>query len=80
MNKNSWLDKRKNIILLVRILLAASFILLCLDFFFERHSYFNWEGLFGFYGFYGFIACVGLVLAAKILRNLIMRPENLYDR
>lgn len=80
MNKNSWLDKRKNIILLVRILLAASIILLCLDFIFERHSYFNWEGWFGFYGFYGFIACVGLVLAAKILRKLIMRPENHYDR
>jgi hypothetical protein len=29
---------------------------------------------------YGFFACVALVLAAKLLRKLIMRPEDYYER
>ena len=29
---------------------------------------------------YGFVACVALVLAAKLLRRGVMRPEDYYDR
>ena len=42
---------------------------------------FDLEGIFGFYGIYGFVACVLLVLLAKhVLRNLVMRGEDYYDR
>ena len=43
------------------------------------HPHFEIEGFFGFYGFYGFIGCVGLVLGAKALRVVLMRPEDYYD-
>jgi hypothetical protein len=36
--------------------------------------------VFGFYGWFGFVACVALVLIAKQLRRIVMRPEDYYDR
>ncbi len=33
----------------------------------------------GFDAIYGFVACVGLVIAAKGLRVLLMRDEDYYD-
>ncbi len=80
MTKKAWIEKRKNVVLMVRIFLAVSIVLLLLDLAFERHALFSWEGWFGFYGLYGFVACVALVLAAKLLRKLIMRREDYYDR
>ena len=44
------------------------------------HGPFKIEHVFGFYGLLGFIACVVLVLAAKQLRKVLMRPEDYYDR
>ena len=44
-----------------------------------KHSVFAAEDLFGFYGIFGFMVCVGLVLAAKWLRQYLMRPEDYYD-
>jgi hypothetical protein len=79
-SKKAWIEKRKNVVLMVRILLAVSLILLLLDLVIHRHVLFTWEGWFGFYGFYGFVACVALVFAAKVLRKLIMRREDYYDR
>ncbi|MCY4031502.1 MAG: hypothetical protein OXF05_05240 [Hyphomicrobiales bacterium] len=32
----------------------------------------------GFYGIYGFVMCALLVLVAKALRRILMRPENYY--
>ncbi len=43
-----------------------------------EHHGFHFESWPGFYALYGFIACVGLVLAAKELRRLIMRSEDYY--
>lgn len=50
------------------------------DLLYHKHTHYDWEGWFGFYGVYGFIGCVFLVLAAKVLRKLIMRDEDYYDR
>jgi drug/metabolite transporter (DMT)-like permease len=49
--------------------------------FVKIHPYFPWEKWLGFYAVFGFVACVALVLAAKyILRPLVRRPEDYYDR
>ena len=64
MSNKAWIEKRKNVVLMVRIFLAVSIVLLLLDLVIHRHDLFSWEGWFGFYGFYGFVACVALVLAA----------------
>lgn len=49
------------------------------DLLYEKHGHFQIEHLIGAYGIYGFLACVGLVLAAKELRKLLMRDEKYYD-
>lgn len=75
-----WLDKPANVDRLVYGLFAICALLLLADVFVERHGPFAIERAFGFYGIFGFVACVGLVLAAKELRKLLMRPEDYYDR
>ena len=79
MSNKAWIEKRKNVVLMVRVFLAVNIVLLLLDLAIQRHDLFSWEGWFGFYGFYGFVACVALVLAAKVLRKLVMRREDYYD-
>ncbi|MEE8171930.1 MAG: hypothetical protein V3T62_03280 [Alphaproteobacteria bacterium] len=80
MSNKAWIEKRKNVVLMVRIFLAVSIVLLVLDLVIQRHDLFSWEGWFGFYGFFGYVACVTLVFAAKVLRKLVMRREDYYDR
>ena len=47
--------------------------------YYNMHPAFEIDKSFGFYGWYGFFACVGLVLAAKVIRVLLMREESYYD-
>lgn len=75
-----WLDSPANVDRLVRGFYAICALLLFLDLFIPKHGAFVIEHLFGFYAFFGFIACVTLVLVAKQLRRILMRPEDYYDR
>lgn len=77
---NYWLDKPGNVRKLYRGLWGLGIALLLLDVVVHRHAEAAIDGLLGFYGLYGFIACVALVLAAKLLRRAVMRPEDYYDR
>jgi len=43
------------------------------------HPGFAFETWPGFYALFGFVACVALVLAAKELRKLLMRPADYYE-
>jgi len=72
-------DKPCNVRRVLRALYAGCLILIALDFFIHRHARFAAEGWWGFYGIYGFVACVVLVLLAKEMRKLVMRPEDYYD-
>ena len=45
-----------------------------------RHAERSWEGVPGFYAVYGFVAWVLLVLIAKMLRGILMRDEDYYER
>ena len=63
-----------------RAFYAACALLLALDPVIHRHAGHPWEGAFGFYAGYGFAACVLLVLAAKRMRRVLMRPEGYYGR
>jgi len=75
-----WLDNPANVDRLVRGFYAVCGMLLLLDLFIPKHGAIAIEHLFGFYAFFGFLACVALVLVAKQLRRVIMRPEDYYDR
>jgi hypothetical protein len=75
-----WLDHPANVEWIVRAVYLICAALVVADIFVPKHGPFAVEHVFGFYAWYGFFACVGLVLAAKALRRVLMRPENYYDR
>lgn len=77
--RSYWLDRPANVNKLVYGFYVLCAILLAIDVFVPKHGPFAIEHVFGFYGLYGFIACVALVLVAKLLRRVVMRPEDYYD-
>lgn len=77
--RSYWLDQPKNISLIVWTLVAVCVLLFFADALYHKHPHFEIETLFGFYGVYGFFVCVALVLIAKWLRTLLMRPEDYYE-
>ena len=85
--KEGWFDKKENVKKVLNGLFIACLFFVLLDvviyFFFKefKHPYFNWEKSPGFYAVYGFVACVVVVLISKfILRPLVMRSEDYYDK
>lgn len=74
-----WLDEPRNVDRIVYALYAVCALLLVIDPLIHKHGPFAVEHWFGFYGIYGFVGCVALVLGAKELRKLLMRPEDYYD-
>ena len=78
--KARWLDSSENVTKLYRGLWTVGIASVGMDLIIHRHAETGFDGWFGFYGFYGFVACVALVLAAKGLRRILMRPEDYYDR
>jgi hypothetical protein len=49
------------------------------DFFIPKYPYFTWAEWPVFYAIFGFVACVALVLTAKLLRIFVKRQEDYYD-
>lgn len=78
-SKQYWLDRSENVTKLYRGLWAVGVVLVVLDLFLHKHEEFGFAAWFAFYGVFGFIACVALVLIAKKLRDVLMRPENYYE-
>ena len=60
-------------------LIVLSALVFLADALYHKHPSFGIEKLFGFYGIIGFVACIGLILAAKGLRVILMRSEDYYD-
>lgn len=80
MKDGRWLDEPKNVAKIYRGLWIFGALLALADLVVHRHAEAGLDGWLGFYAFYGFVACVALVLAAKVLRRIVMRPEDYYDR
>ncbi len=80
-----WLDHPGNVKKVIRIFFFCCGVLALLDLIFifqiqHKHVYFpDLENKPGFFCLYGLVACVLLVLVAKQLRKLLMRPENYYE-
>jgi hypothetical protein len=49
------------------------------EFFVDRVTHHPWEPVFGFYGLWGFASFWFLVLVAKQMRKVLIRPEDYYD-
>jgi hypothetical protein len=76
-----WMDKPAAVKRLFVILYVIAGLLFAAEFILGRHTEHPhpWEGVPGFYAIYGFISFWFLVLLAKPMRKLLMRPENYYD-
>lgn len=77
--KQYWLDRSENVTKLYRGLWILGIALVLIDLLIHKHEDFRFAERFGFYAVYGFVACVALVLIAKQLRKVLMRPEDYYD-
>lgn len=78
--KEYFFDNPRNVKLVLYTLYGSCTILLLLDFIIHRHIIHQWEQLLGFYSIYGFLGCTGIVLGSKVLRILVQRDEDYYER
>ena len=77
--ESTFLDSPKNRKRMWTSFFIALIVLLIIDFFIHKHGHFSWEDAPVFFASYGFIACVGLIVVAKILRLIVKRKEDYYD-
>lgn len=80
MKELSFLDSPENNKKVRKYFFIALGILLAIDPFIHKHVEFPWEGAPAFYAVYGFTACVSLIFIAKILRFLVKRGEDYYQK
>ena len=78
--KTYWLDRKENVTKVYWAVWIVCGLLLLIDPLIHKHEAFEFAEWFGFFGFFGFVACVGLVLTAKLLRRVLKRPEDYYER
>jgi hypothetical protein len=78
-DRKYWLDEPGNVKRVIWALVAVCAGLFLADALYHKHSHFEAENFFGFYAIFGFVVCVALVLAAKVMRVILMRSEDYYD-
>ena len=71
-------SKRLRAVLIAFIILCIS--LFVIDFFVNRNVYFEIEGVYNFYSIYGFIMFSIIIFGSRLLRALLGRSENFYDK
>ncbi len=78
----SWFEKPRNIHWMIGGLVVACLALVLADLFYENpHPHFpKWENVIGFQAWFGFIAFVVIVFLGRLLRVIVRRPEDYYDR
>ncbi len=72
-------DKPENVNRVLYVFYALCVILVLADFVIHRHIGLVWENIPAFYAIYGFVACVALVVVAKLIRKVVMRKEDYYN-
>lgn len=78
--KPDFFDKPENIRIMLNVFYVLCALLVLVDFFVHRHIYHSWENIPAFYAIYGFVGCVVLVLIAKLMRKVVMKEEDYYDK
>jgi len=75
-----WIEKPGRLKHMWHVFVAITVLLVTIDFFIPHdHTYLVFETIPGFSAVYGFVACVALVLIAKILRKICKRDMDYYD-
>ena len=77
---DAWLVRPSSIRLLWWVFAAVLAVCVLLQFLFPVKGYFGADGWFGFGGVFGFLACVAMVLVAKVLGFVLKRPVDYYDQ
>jgi len=77
-NSQHWLDKPENLRKLWHIFIFVLILTVVAGLFVDLHPHFEIESWFGFYAVASFVACLVMVLLAKLIALLLKRPENYY--
>ncbi|MGB1800552.1 MAG: hypothetical protein ACPHLK_06955 [Gammaproteobacteria bacterium] len=78
--KQSWFYKESSIKKLWIGTIVTLALTVIAEFFVKLHPHFEIESYFGFHAVYGFLACVAMVIFAKLLGFLIKRKDDYYDK
>ncbi len=78
-SKQEWLERAVSGNNIIRVLTGLCALSVILELALTRKSLFDFEGYPGFYPLFAVAAGVGAVLAARILRKIVSRPEDYYD-
>jgi len=77
--KQNWFYRETSIKKIRNIAIVILVLTILSEVFITLHPHFKIEGLFAFHAVFGFIACVGMVIFAKLLGFLIKRKDDYYD-
>lgn len=80
LGEKHWLEKPKTIAKLWSCGYLCLFLLVLGEFLYHPHPYFTIDGWFAFNAVYGFLACVAMVILAKILGVYLKRDQEYYER
>lgn len=75
-----WLDQPGSITLLKRGSMVVLGLTVVAEFMVQLHPRFEVEGWLGFHAAYGFIACVLMIVLAKVLGMLLKRTDTFYAK
>ena len=77
--RQHFFDKPQNVKRLFMAFYVLCAVLVVVGLLVEQEHHHPWENLPAFYPLYGFVGIVVLVYVAKLLRRIVMRPEDYYD-
>lgn len=75
-----WYERRGNGKFVLWAVVAVCVALLALDITVHKHGPFSIEHVWGFYSLLAVAVSIVLIVAVKLLRGLMIRPEDYYDR
>jgi sterol desaturase/sphingolipid hydroxylase (fatty acid hydroxylase superfamily) len=76
---DAWLARPSTIRLLWRVFTAVLALTVLAQLAFPVKGYFGVDGWFGFGAVFGFLACLAMVVFAKILGYVLKRPVDYYS-
>ena len=77
-NDDAWLARPATIRLLWRVLWVVLALTVLAELFIKIKGYFGIDEWFAFGAIYGFLACLAMVIFAKVLGYFLKRDENYY--
>lgn len=74
-----WLDEPRNVRLLWRGFLGVLALTVLAEFAVHLHPVFAIDAVFGFHAWFGLLACLAMIVGAKVLALVLKRPDSYYD-